>query len=319
VICDVHAHCLPAAVAELLREHPLPGRYPRPGGSGPPMSDSPGDLEARLALMDEAGVEVQVLSLSPLPFADDEELTVRLVRAANDALAAVVARHPDRLRAYAELPLPYVDAALRELERCRAELGLTAVNLLASCGTTSAVDAGLDELYQELDRSGSIVCFHPRVSGLCSALVNDHGLESSIGPLFEDSLLVVQMIRRAFLHAFPHLEVIVPHLGGILPICLQRLDNQLLQRFPDLPEPPSATARRIWYDTLSHGSVAALRSAWEAFGAERLVTGSDYPVMLAFDGYAANIDDIRHAGLPEADVERILHRNAPGLFGLGPA
>jgi aminocarboxymuconate-semialdehyde decarboxylase len=286
------------------------------GTPAPPMTDSPDDLARRMAIMDSAGVQVQVLSLVPLPTLGDEELTVRVVRAANDALAEVVARHPDRFRAYAELPLPHLDAALTELERCRTELGLDAVNLLASCGDASIVAREFDPLYAELDRHRSVMFIHPRVSGLCSALVNDYELAAPLGTLFEDSLVVAQMVRRHFLHEFPALRVIIPHLGGILPIYLQRMDNQMQLFFRDLPERPSDTVRRMWFDTLVHGSVPALRSAWESFGADRLVTGSDYPVPEHHDGYAACIDYIRSAGLPDADVEQILHVNAPRLFGL---
>jgi aminocarboxymuconate-semialdehyde decarboxylase len=307
----------PRAVEEILRDLGPGGPGPMPYGTkAPPMTDSPDDLDRRLAIMDSGGVQVQVLSLVPLPTLGDEEVTVRLVRAANDALADVAARRPDRFRAYAELPLPYLDAALGELERCRDQLGLDAVNLLASCGDTSIVAREFDPLYEELDRHGSVMFIHPRVSGLCSALVNDYELAAPLGTLFEDTLVVAQMVRRQFLQKFSAVRVVVPHLGGILPIYLQRMDNQMQLFFPDLPERPSDTVRRIWFDTLVHGSVPALRSAWESFGVDRLVTGSDFPVMEHHDGYAANIDYIRHAGLPDADVEQILHVNAPRLFGL---
>jgi predicted TIM-barrel fold metal-dependent hydrolase len=220
------------------------------------------------------------------------------------------------LLAYAELPMPYVDASLRELERCRTQLGFDMVNLLASCGTTSAVAAEFDPLYEELDHAGTVVLFHPRVTGLCSPLVVDYGLSNPLGPLLEDSVLATQIVRRQFPQKFPNLKIIIPHLGGVLPIFLQRMDNQMSMRFPELSERPSDTVRRMWYDTVSHGSAVGLRSACESFGVDRLVTGSDFPALEHFDGYKASIDYIRDAGLPEADVEKILYVNAPQLLGL---
>jgi aminocarboxymuconate-semialdehyde decarboxylase len=164
------------------------------------------------------------------------------------------------------------------------------VNILASVGTSAAVDPRFDDLYGELDRTNTVVFFHPRVSGLCSPLVNDYQLAAPLGPLFEDALVVSQMVRRQY--------------------------NQMGLLFPDLAERPSDTVRRMWFDTLVHGSVPALQAAVASFGVDRLVTGSDFPVMEHHDGYKASIDYIRHAGLAEADVEQILYVNAPRLFGL---
>jgi aminocarboxymuconate-semialdehyde decarboxylase len=316
MICDVHAHCMPKAVEEIFDDLEHVGLVrPKYGWPGPPFSDSDADADARLALMDGAGVQVQVLSLA-LPMVGDEAVTVNLVQRANDAMAHMAARHPDRFLVYAELPMPYLDSSLKELERCRSQLGFEAVSLLASSLTTSAVAEEFDPLYEELDSSRALVFFHPRGSGLCSALISDFGLNTSLGPVFEDTLLVCQMVRRQFPQRFPNLKMIIPHLGGVLPIFLQRMDNQMGLLFPELLERPSDTARRLWYDTVSHGSVPALRSAWESLGVDRLVPGSDYPVTEYHDGYKANIDYIRNAGLPEADVEQILHLNAPRLFGL---
>ncbi len=96
---------------------------------------------------------------------------------------------------------------------------------------------------------------------------------------------------------------------------LQRLDNQAPRQHPDLPEPPSVTARRFYYDTVGHGSQAALLCAWKAFGADHLVAGSDYPVLMAFETYRQTFHYIRESSLPAADVDRILHHNSQILLG----
>jgi 6-methylsalicylate decarboxylase len=316
MICDVHAHCTPRAVGAILEEVGVHRDWPE----WMPKSDSDGDIDARLEMMDEAGVQVQVLSLTPFPELEREADTVRMVQHANDAIAEIAARHPHRFIAYAELPLPYLDASLKELERCRTELGISAVNILTASGTSSSVAPELDPLYEEIGRTETIVFFHPRVNGLCSPLLNDWGLAGPIGPLFEDSVLVCQMVQRQFPQRFSNLKMIIAHLGGILPIYLERMDSQMRSLSEGSErERPSDTARRLWYDTLSHDSVPALRSAHASFGVDRLVTGSDFPAMVRDGSFASCFDYIRHAGLPEADVEQILHVNAPRLFGLAMA
>ncbi len=99
-----------------------------------------------------------------------------------------------------------------------------------------------------------------------------------------------------------------------MPLLLARLDGQMLQ--DDFAEPPSATARRFFYDTVGWGSKPALQAAVAAFGPEQLVPGSDYPVLLPWESYAQSFAHVREAGLPASAVERILQRNAPQLLGL---
>ncbi len=97
---------------------------------------------------------------------------------------------------------------------------------------------------------------------------------------------------------------------------LQRLDHEAPPRVPGLAEAPSITARRLYYDTVGHGSPIALQAAWKAFGAEHLMAGSDYPVTLYFEPYRANFDFIRDSELPADDVEKILNGTARGLLQL---
>jgi predicted TIM-barrel fold metal-dependent hydrolase len=97
---------------------------------------------------------------------------------------------------------------------------------------------------------------------------------------------------------------------------LQRLDNQAPRQHPNLPERPSVTARRFYYDIVGHGSHAGILCAWKAFGADHLVAGSDYPVLLAFETYRQNFYYLSEAGLPAADVDQILHHNAQIVLGL---
>jgi aminocarboxymuconate-semialdehyde decarboxylase len=106
----------------------------------------------------------------------------------------------------------------------------------------------------------------------------------------------------------------VPHLGGPIPMLLNRLDKQGVRDLGGLAELPSVTARRFWYDTVCYGSKAGLTCACEAFGVEKLVTGSDYPVLQDYESYKETFAYIGRV-LPEADADRILHHNAQALFG----
>ncbi|MBZ4521772.1 amidohydrolase family protein [Mycobacterium avium] len=308
---DVHAHAVIPDYHELLTELGVgvPGYGGRHSGlrSGRP--------DQRITHMQEASVSRQLLSAMVAPYLPDESAAVRAARWINEAHAAMAADHPDRLAAYAALPLPHIDAALAELEYCLDTLGMIGIALHCACLDESVVAERFDPLYAELDRRGSVVFFHPSVNGLCSPLLTGWGLAATAGAVFEDTTVALHLIARRIPQRYPNITFIVPHLGGALPMLLSRLDNQLGLSTPGLPEKPSVTARRFYYDTVAHGSHAALRCAVDVFGHDRLLAGSDYPVLLPFETYAETIGYVRDAGLTEPAVRNILTANAVRVFG----
>jgi predicted TIM-barrel fold metal-dependent hydrolase len=289
-------------------------------GGTHPVTDDAAHIAARLQMMDEAGVGMQVLSPAAgwAPYSGDQTAAVEAARVANDMLAALANSQPERFAALISLPLPHVDASLREIERGFDELGMIGVNIHCSVLDQPVVQPELLPVYAELDRRRAVVLFHPTGNGICSPLVNEFGLGSAIGTSLEDTLVAVHLIARKIPSQFPNITFIVPHLGGPIAMLLQRLDNQFSMASRELPEPPSVTARRFYYDTVGHGSHAALLCAWKAFGADHLVPGSDFPVLLSYETYAQTVSWIRDAGLPVADVEQILEQNAPRVLRLHP-
>ncbi|NDJ87949.1 amidohydrolase family protein [Mycolicibacter kumamotonensis] len=317
---DVHAHVFVPHYHQLLAGMGIviPG-YTADGGASAPGDDAVTDgeeaLRRRIALMDDAGVERQLLSAVFAPYVRNGADAVAAARCVNDAHAAAVRRHPGRLAAYAALPLPHLDASIAELERCLDELGMIGVALHCACLGESVVAERFDPLYEELNRRRAVLFFHPCVNGLCSGLLTDWGLAPTAGAVFEDTTVALHLILRRIPQRFPDITIIIPHLGGALPMMLNRLDNQLPLSCPDLPERPSRTARRFFYDTVGHGSAAALRCAVEAFGADRILLGSDYPVLLAFESYRDTANYPRTHDVAATALSEIIDRNAAQIFG----
>jgi predicted TIM-barrel fold metal-dependent hydrolase len=318
MIVDVHAHYHPRAYHQALTR--LAGFG---GGSGfaagsQPVSDDQPHIQARLEMMDAAGVGLQVLSPAAgwAPYADDADLSTAAAEIGNDLTAELASRMPERFKALVTLPLPHVDASLRELRRGLDELAMIGVNIHCSVLNRPIVQDEFLPIYEELDRRQAVVLLHPTGNGICSPLVSDFGLNAALGTSLEDTTAALHLVARKIPSRFPNITFIVPHLGGPLAMLLERLDNQFSAARNDLPEPPSVTARRFYYDTVGHGSHAALLCAWKAFGADHLLPGSDYPVLLNFETYARTFEWIREAGLPDADVEQILERTAPAVLKL---
>jgi 6-methylsalicylate decarboxylase len=312
VITDVHAHYHPRAYDEALER--LHGRAPRQaGGPGHPDTDDEAHVAERLRMMDEAGVGVQVLSPAAgrTPYGADEQAAVDAARTINDRSADLVARHPDRFQSFVSLPLPHIDASLSELQRGMDELGMAGVNLhISALGRSVAEDEFLP-IYEEVNARGGVVFFHPVGDGIQSPMIVDYGLSIAVGTSLEDASIALHLIAKRIPSRFPDITFIIPHLGGPLPMLLERLDNQYAMAQPDLPEPPSVTARRFYYDTVGHGSHAALLCAWKAFGADHVLPGSDFPVLLSFESYAETFSWIREVDIPAADIEQILEHTAP--------
>lgn len=316
MLIDVHVHHSPKAYTDAMARYAGAGRSP--GWSAYPHTDSAEDVQRRLELMDEAGVDLQVLSHGIMaPYLQSETQAVEAARACNDGYADLARRHPDRFAALVSLPLPHVDAALRELERGMDELGMPGVAMNCSVFERSTAESEFEPLYAEMNRRGAMLFFHPIGSGNCSPLITQYGLTGAAGTSMEDATIVLHLIVKQIPTRYPRIKIVISHLGGLIPMLLQRLDHQLTPAHPNLPEPPSVTARRLYYDTVGHGSHAALLCAWKAFGADRLVPGSDWPVLLAHESYRQTIHWIEDAGLPVDDVQQILRRTAPTLLPTG--
>jgi predicted TIM-barrel fold metal-dependent hydrolase len=123
---DVHAHYWTDAYLDMLvalgRTDTATQRGIGAGGGA--------ELEARLRLMDRAGVDMQVLSAAPqLPYGGDTARALAAARYVNDEYAAVVTEHPDGFRAFAATPMPHIDAAIAEIARALDELGMVGVTM----------------------------------------------------------------------------------------------------------------------------------------------------------------------------------------------
>jgi aminocarboxymuconate-semialdehyde decarboxylase len=320
MIIDVHAHAFPPEYMAFLQTVGLgPIMAPRretalfaPTLKPAPLVLAPEDLDRRFGAMQEAGVERQILSTTIAPYHADQASAVTGARMINDAFAALVAAHPQRLSFWASLPLPHVDASLQELDRAMDGLGGVGVVLQCFCQNETVVRDEFDPVFEALNRRSATIFFHPCQNGVCSHLINEWGLTVCAGASIEDSVVAMHLIAKQIPARFPDLKFIIPHFGGLMPMQLERLDGQM--PWQGFTERPSVTARRFFYDTVGWGSAAALLAAHAAFGPSQLLPGSDWPVLLSWESYKQTFDHIRDSALPRDDVEAILHRNAQQLL-----
>ena len=272
------------------------------------------EMDARLRLMDRAGVEVQVLSAAPQrPYSEDPENAANTARYVNDQYAQLVERHRDRFRAFAALPMPNVEESLAELDRALGDLAMAGVVMNTTVLGHALVEPGFEPIFAELDRRGAVLYLHPAGNNACSPLIGTYHLTWMVGAPVEDTISIMHLITHGVPVRYPGIKIINSHLGGALPMLLQRWDDQYGWESPGTPEPPSVSARRMWYDTVGHGHVPALRCAIDSLGADRLLLGTDFPYENG-ELFVRAVDYITAPGIDTSATQAILDQNASAVL-----
>src|SRR5579883_1287253 len=160
MITDIHAHYMPLEYMELMQRilgHAPEGMPVRGRSGGHPSSDSQEHIDGRLRLMDAAGVRKQVLSPAGRgPVAEKEADAVAAARLCNDSFAELARRYPERIAAFVSLPLPHIDASLKEMQRGLDELGMAGVTMNCFVLDRSTAEAEFEPLYEEMNRRHSV-------------------------------------------------------------------------------------------------------------------------------------------------------------------
>nr|WP_238401958.1 amidohydrolase family protein [Altererythrobacter sp. C41] len=302
-VIDVQTHYVPTKAARLLHDIEVDG-ISRTLELDSPMCT----LDARLRAMDDAGVNVSVLSMAPIGVVADEQRRRDICRAANDGLLEACAAHPNRFVMAAALPLPDPSAAHAELARISGEAALRAVQIVAQT-TGYRPDHGFDEVFSLAANQRLPILLHPAagVADLSPAF-DDYGLASGMHAMVSHALVAARMIQSGLLDRVPDLELILTHLGGILPFLIDRLDSR---HAGPTRHPPSHYLRtRVHLDNCGYPAGPALRLAIDTVGVERLLIGSDWPSR----PIAAALNAVRGAGLSEREESAIMRDNASRWF-----
>jgi len=211
--------------------------------------------------------------------------------------------------------MPHIDASVAEMRRALGELHLTGIAMNTSVLGHALVDPGYEPIFSELNTMSAVLYLHPAGNGACSPLIGDYHLTWMVGAPVEDTISIMQLITHGIPARYPNIKIINSHLGGALPMLLQRADDQYRWEAPGTPERPSVAARRMWYDTVGHGHVPALRCAIDSFGADRLLLGTDFPYENG-DTFVRAIDYISDPQIDADAARAILEQNAGALLNI---
>ena len=260
---------------------------------------------------------MQVLSACPqLPYGEDGQKAATAARFVNDQYADLVQRHRGplpRLRRAADAAP--ASESLGEMGRALDELRMAGVAMNTTVLGRALVEPEYEPVFAELNRRSAVLYLHPAGNSACSPLIGNYHLTWMVGAPVEDTISVMHLITHGIPARYPDIKIINSHLGGALPMLLQRADDQYRWEAPDTPEPPSVAARRMWYDTVGHGHVPALRCAIDSFGADRLLLGTDFPYENG-DIFVRAVDYINDPQIDPSAARAILDQNASALLGI---
>lgn len=279
--------------------------------------------QGRLAMMDEAGIDVQVLSaLSYFMQSLPPQRSIPLHRDLNDRTAAAVAHHPDRFRAFAALPLTDPAAAAAELARCVEELGFVGAMVHGQTDGRFLDDPAFRPVLAEAVRLDVPIYLHPAPP---PAIVQDayySGLDPEVAACLSTSgwgwhsecaLHVLRMVASGVFEDLPELKIIVGHMGEGLPFHLERIESMLNPVVTGHSASVVETLRRNLHLTTSGYNFAVpLQWAIAAFGVDRILFAVDHP----FGSSAQATGFLRTAPLSPGDRERVAHGNAEALLRL---
>ena len=271
------------------------------------------DVEAKLAAMDAAGVQLTALSINdpgPEWFGADGPAVAQIL---NDFVAGVVRKHPTRFFGLCVLPLQDMRASLTELDRCVRQLGMKGILLYTNLAGRFPDEPEFRPLFARAVELDVPVLLHP-AKPITIDFVKGYEMTSTLGNMFDNTIALTRLLMSGILDEFPRLKLVCPHLGGALPYIVGRLDHQVnvLKRGPrNLTRSPSEYLRSIWMDVVSPLPLA-IKFAHEFSGPDRLLYSSDHPWVEP----KLIADCVQQAKLPVADETKIFSANARALFRL---
>ena len=277
--------------------------------------------ETRIAEMDAAGIDVQVLSLtSPGTEQLEGDDAMALARESNNFLAEAVKRNPARLAGFAALPTTTPDRAAKELERMVRDYGFKGAVINGHNRGRYLDNEFFWPIFESAEALNIPIYLHPTKPprpvieasyGGFAPMVTDMLAGAGWGWHIETAIHVIRVILAGVFDKYPKLQIVIGHMGEALPFMLQRLDVMPMA-ITRLQRPMSAYLRENVYYTFSgFNFTPTFLDLMLEVGIDRIMFSTDHPYASMADARAF-LDSLP---VSSADKARIAHGNAERLFG----
>jgi 5-carboxyvanillate decarboxylase len=294
------------------------------------LEPGPGKLtdlgEGRLAEMDEAGIDMQVLSLS-FPGVEMFEASdgTAVAKSVNDELSDAVRRFPERLAGFAAIAPQNPEAAAEELERAVMKLGLKGAVVNGHIRGEYLDDSKYWPIFERAQELDVPIYIHPKMPSpdMIKPYMAYPGLASAmLGFSAEASLHAMRLILSGVFDRYPGLKIILGHLGEALPFWLWRLDSRFEEEksdpasaafYKDHRKSPGQCFKDNFYVTLS-GMFwqPVLQFVCSVLGSGRIMFAADYP----YESSRLASQFIESVEIGEDERANICHKNAEAILKL---
>jgi len=272
-VLDVHSHLITPEYRAVLEQHgaQLDEGFPLPAWS----------IEQHLMDMNTIGIATSVITMpAPHPYFGDVEETVKIIRENNEAAALLKEQYRARFLFCASLPLPDVDAAIKEAIYALDSLGANGIKLATNVYGQYLGDPVLDPLMEVLNERNALIILHPhKPTPYTDELMKGVPLAMS-EYLSETTRAVANMITHNVLSRYPNLRVIVPHCGSYLPLAIPRMKAiypavQNAGLVGDIDW--EGQLSRLYYDLAGAASIPTIKMMLTITDISHILYGSDYP------------------------------------------
>ncbi|PUA19486.1 amidohydrolase family protein [Glaciimonas sp. PCH181] len=295
------------------------------------------DIDAHLRLMDEYDGYQQVLSLSnpPIEMLGSPQLTPELARRANDGLAALCKKYPERFPAFiASLPMNNPEAAVKEAERAINELDARGIQIFTNVLGKPLSAPEFYPIFETMAKHDLPIWVHPmrgpNFADYASETVSEAEVWFTFGWPYETSACMARLIFSGLFDKLPQLKIITHHMGGMIPYFSEKIGLGFTQIFDgDVDRNPSAERaglkkqpieyyRMLYADTATNGSLAAMRCGHDFFKTDHCLFATDAP----FDSQGGRgliggtIDAVNALDISELERSCIFEHNARKLLRL---
>jgi len=301
---DVHHHIAPPSYLAALHMRKL--------GAPPTMAWT---LTKSLEDMDRAGVATAITSLTTPaigPWVADAAGARRLARECNEYAAKLTSDHPGRFGMFAVLPMPDVDASLREIEYALDSLRADGVLFLTSYANRWLGDPTFAPLFDELNRRAALVYTHPTTPPGCEGLIPEIP-ESVIEYATDTSRTIGSLLFTGTAARCPDVRIIFSHAGGTMPFLIERF-TRLPGMRKDLearvPHGVLHELRRFYYDIAQAAHPMALGSLLKIVSVSQVLFGTDFP----FRTSEEHVKMLGECGFAPTEIAAIERDNALRLL-----
>lgn len=269
--------------------------------------------DERIEEMDAMGIDVNVVSVGTYTLFSEQQLKesskIRLTisQVVNDYLASICQRYPQRLMAFADIPLTLGDEAIKEMNRALDELHLQGIGLVTSFDGKYLDAPEFKSFFDEANRRKAVIFVHPFNPPAMSQGLMDMKMYRPVGFPFETTLTFCRMAYSGFIEQYPDITFILSHVGGAIPFLWPRIDYAFQG---DLVNPPTHYLKRYYYDT-ALSDTESLMLAYKRVG-DHLLFGTDYPFKK--EHVNLSLASIESMDVSHEVKRKILGENALSLF-----